>query len=294
MNKVVVTGATGLMGSNLLTLLAKKFEVHAISRSHRNPEIENVKWYNADLSSDIHISALPKKIETVVYLAQSANFREFPEKALDIFEINTVKLLEMLNYARLSGAKRFIYASSGGVYDSGKLGLSEDQVLPANGHAGFYSSSKLCSEILTDTYTPFMDVIVLRFFFVYGKRQNKSMLIPRLVNNVMSCNPIILQGKNGLLFNPIHVSDAVLSILAASALTGSHKINVAGSEVVSLRQICEMIGKKIGIEPIFEDDPEIAPKILVGDIDKMKRLLTTPRCFLDEGLSEMIDANRIF
>ena len=36
---------------------------------------------------------------------------------------------------------------------------------------GFYISSKLCSEVLADNYKQFMDVIILRLFFVYGKKQ---------------------------------------------------------------------------------------------------------------------------
>ena len=97
-----------------------------------------------------------------------------------------------------------------------------------------------------------MDVIILRLFFVYGKMQRPIMLIPRLVANVKNSTSINLKGNNGILLNPIHVSDAVTSFLAALALKGSYKINVAGPEVVSLKQICEMIGEKAGVKPIFE------------------------------------------
>lgn len=294
MPDILVTGATGLIGSSLLKPLADVFKVHAISRAKANNKITNVSWYYVDLIDDFDFKMLPTNIEAIIYLAQSEDYQDFPKKAVDIFEINTVKLLKMLDYAREVGAKKFIYASSGGVYGSGEHGFSEEKTLPANGENGFYISSKLCSEVLADNYKQFMDVVILRLFFVYGKMQKPNMLMPRLVANVKNGNPINLQGNNGISLNPVHVSDAVSSVIAALELKGFHKINVAGPEVVSLKQICEMIGDKIGVEPIFEHDLQSIPRHLIGDIDNMTRLLATPRCFLHEGLNEMINKKKEF
>ncbi len=289
MPNILVTGATGLIGSSLLKPLATTFKVHAISRSKENDQVANVTWHQVDLNDDFDIKMFPTNIEAVIYLAQSEDYRDFPNKAVEIFEINTVKLLKMLDYARELGAKKFIYASSGGVYGSGEHGFSEEITLTASGENGFYISSKLCSEVLADNYKQFMDVVILRLFFVYGKMQRPTMLIPRLVANVKSSTPINLKGNNGISLNPIHVSDAVSSVLAALKLEGSHKINVAGPEVVSLKQICEMIGEKAGVKPIFEHDLHSIPRNLIADITNMTSLLVTPRRFLNEGLVEMIN-----
>ena len=279
MPNIIVTGATGLIGSHLLSPLAKMFQVHAISRSETSKETGKIKWHHIDLKNDFDVKLLPPDIEAVIYLAQSEDFRDFPAKALDIFEINTVKLLKMLDYAREVGAKKFIYASTGGVYGAGEQSFSEQKALSATGENGFYVTSKLCSEVLTDNYQQFMDIIILRLFFVYGKMQKSSMLIPRLITNVRENNPISLQGSDGIFINPIHVSDAVSSVLAALELNGSHKINVAGPEVFSLRVICELIGEKMGVRPIFENDLQSLPRHLVADVTNMMRLLVTPVAF---------------
>lgn len=288
MSKILLTGATGLIGSALIEQLANFFEVHAISRTKAINSIKNVNWYYFDLNESINFNLLPSKIETIIYLAQSENYRDFPKKALDIFEINTVKLLKMLDYARTIGVKKFIFASSGGVYGAGQNVFFEKKNVTATGKIGFYLSSKLCSEIISENYKQFMDLVILRMFFVYGKMQKSNMLIPRLVANIKNKNPINLQGNDGILLNPTHVSDAVSSILSALELNGFHKINVAGPEVVSLKQICEIISKKIEIKPIFNYDLQNTPKHIIGDISNMKRLLKAPLCSLDEGLDEMI------
>ena len=294
MDKILITGATGLIGSSLIEPLSSLFEVYAISRSTVNEKIGNIKWHYADLSHDFDFKLLPDKLEAVIYLAQSENYRNFPEKALDIFEINTARLLKTLDYAREAGAKKFIYASSGGVYGSAQQSFSETATLPANGENGFYISSKLCSEVLAENYKELMDVIILRFFFVYGKKQKSTMLMPRLLANIKNFKPVTLQGDKGIILNPVYVSDAVSAVLAALDLKGFHKINVAGPEVVSLKQICEMIGEKIGVKPIFEYDLQSKPRDLIGDIKNMKQLLSAPRYMLDEGLSEILNEQRDF
>ena len=289
MANILVTGATGLIGSQLLDPLSKILNVHAISRSEMNSDIAKITWHHIDLKDDFDVKELPKNIETVIYLAQSEDFKDFPTKALDIFEINTVKLLKMLDYAREVGVKKFIYASTGGVYGAGQNSFSEQEALIATGENGFYITSKICSEMVADNYQKFMDIVILRLFFVYGKTQKSSMLIPRLITNVREKNPISLQGSNGILLNPIHVSDAVSSVLAALELKGSHTINVAGSRVLSLKELSELIGEKVGVKPIFEYDLQSLPRHLVADITNMNRLLVTPRRFLNEGLDEMIN-----
>ena len=289
MPNILVTGATGLVGSHLLEPLSRFCNIHAITRSKINNEILKVKWYHEDLKDDFNIKILPANIEAVIYLAQSKDYKDFPKKAIDIFEINTVKLLKMLDYARKAGAKKFIFASSGGVYGTGEHGLTETLTLPADGQNGFYISSKLCSEVLADNYKQFMDVIILRLFFVYGKKQKANMLIPRLFANIKKGVPIKLQGSNGLLLNPIHVSDVVSSVLAVLDLKGSYKINVAGPSVFTLKEICELIGNKVGVKPIFEYDMSSVPRHLVADITNMKKLLINPRVFLNQGLEEMMN-----
>jgi UDP-glucose 4-epimerase len=197
-------------------------------------------------------------------------------------------MLEMLDYAREAGAKTFIYASSGGVYGSGGHGFSEDITLTANGENGFYLSTKLCSEILAENYKKYMNIVALRFFFVYGKGQKRSMLIPRLVDSIRGGNAITLQGDVGILINPIHVSDAVASVTAALNLKGFHKINVAGPEVLSLKQISKIIGDKVGVKPIFEYDAKKSPGNLIGKTEKMRQYLIAPLCYPVDGFSDVI------
>lgn len=287
MRRIIVTGASGLIGSHLLTRLGEEFEVHAVSRTQSTHSRDNVIWHKADLSGNPY-SGLPENTEAVVYLAQSEHFRNFPEMAREVFQVNTAQVVNMLDYATRTGVKTFVYASSGGVYGSAESGISEDATIPATGNLGFYLSTKLCSEILAENYAPYMNIVLLRFFFVYGKEQKRSMLIPRLVDNIRSGNPIKLQGHEGIIINPVHVSDAAHAIQESLELKGCQRINIAGPQELSLREICEIIGSKIGIPPRYEIDEYSKPQNLIGDIENMKKYLCEPLCRFEEGILDLI------
>lgn len=288
--RCVVTGAGGLIGGALVSgLAAEGWEVHATS--HRRPDgvdERGVVWHAMDLAGAWDESALPAAVDAVVYLAQSERFREFPGLASHIFEVNTVAVLRMLEYARRAGAVRFVLASSGGVYGTGGDGFSEDRPVPARGDLGFYPASRLCAEIVAQTYAPFLQVEILRFFFVYGPGQRQSMLVPRLVESVRAGQPVTLHGRDGLRLNPTHVSDAVAAVRAALEVEGSHTVNVAGPEVLTLRQAGTVIGGVLGVEPRFEEVPGTEPAHVVGDIQLMSRLLVPPRVRFEEGVRDLV------
>ena len=233
MKKIIVTGASGLIGSHLVELLSRHNEVHALSRSPLKTVNANVIWHKVDFASEVDYSSIPQDAEAFIYLAQSDHFRDFPEKSLEIFQVNTAQVLRALDFSQKTGIKSFIFASSGGVYGFPETGVSEGVTIPASGNLGFYLSTKLCSEILAENYSPFMNVTMLRFFFVYGLGQKRSMLIPRLVDNIQNGIAISLQGDNGIKINPIHVADAVRAIQASLYLKGCHRINIAGPNILS-------------------------------------------------------------
>ena len=169
MRTILITGYNGLVGKELIEELKKdnSFGLLGIGRS----ENSDVKVINIDLNTEWNENVLPTKADVIIHLAQSEKFREFPEAAFDVFNVNTTSTLKLLDYARKAGVTKFIYASSGGIYGNSHIGFNEDDPVVSRRDIGFYLGSKFCSELLADSYVTFFDVIILRFFFVYGKTQ---------------------------------------------------------------------------------------------------------------------------
>jgi UDP-glucose 4-epimerase len=285
--KILITGANGLLGGQAVSLLAKTHEVHALVHNPPSSPVEGVKYYVIDLAGALPVDILPASLDVLIHLAQSSRFREFPEQAKDVFNVNVSSTAQLLDYAKNSGVKKFVFASSGGVYGAGDEAFKENAVIPQHGQLGYYLGSKLCGEILAENYSRFMDVTILRFFFMYGRQQRNTMLIPRLIENIRNGNPISLQGADGIRINPIHVSDGALALQSILELSGSHILNIAGSEVLSLKQIAETIGRKFNLNPTFQQI-EGSPTHLIGDIEAMKRLLHTPAVTFESGLNDWV------
>jgi len=270
-----------------MTKLIGKYELYAIVRQLPIEKNKDVYYIQCDLVEDWNTSQLPSSIDIIIHLAQSEYFREFPNKAQEVFSLNALSSLKLLDYARSAGVKSFIYASSGGIYGHGDQEFNEDVQINSRGDLGFYMGTKLCSEIIAENYSAHFNVIVLRFFFVYGQRQKRSMLLPRLVDSVLSGKTIILQSENGIRINPIHVDDAAASLFKTIDLKGSHKINIGGSENMTLREICDIIGKLINKTPNYTLEKQ-EPKNLVGDIKKMCKLLIAPKIKFEDGVKSLL------
>lgn len=280
--RILVTGAAGFVGSHLLERLADEHELHPLVR--RAPD-DSREWIVQDLTEPLNRSRLPSRIDAVIHLAQSPRYREFPDGAEDVYAVNVHSTFELLEYARAAGAQSFVLASTGGIYGYSYEALVE--TAPAN-PLNFYLTSKHVAESLVANYQTLFRTIVLRFFFVYGPGQ-AGMLVPTLIEKVRKGDQISIAGRPGQRINPIHVSDAVEVFPPALELDRSDTFNVAGDEVLSIRELVGVIEQATGeaahvrhIDPEHEGD-------LIGDNSRMKeRLGVRPRTTLLEGIGSML------
>ena len=285
MSNILITGITGLLGSHLSVELSNLgHTIYGVSR--RIYSKANYETVVVDLSSDWKISELPTKIDVIYHLAQSDKFRDFPAGAPDVFQVNINSTSKLLDYAKKAGVKSFIYASSGGVYGNGNKPFVENEPIVPLGELGYYLGSKACAEILVQSYASELQVIIFRPFFVYGKSQNRSMLIPRLFDNVATGKPVQLSSGDGIKINPIHVNDAVKVLTASLHTSESRTYNMGGPEILSIRKICNLFGSYLNKFPNFQYSSDL-PKDLVGDISLISEVLHQPKIKLSEVVPEI-------
>ena len=288
-DRVMVVGATGLVGSHLVTALEEDYIVHSVLRAEAGTEDHSARHHTIDLASGWSAATLPEKVDAVVYLAQSNRFRELPEQATHVVTVNTASAVSMMNYARQAGASKFVYASTGSVYPNSDLASSEQTPIIASSIRDFYTATKLCSEILLEAMADQIDLTILRIFFAYGRGQRSDMLLPRLVKRVRDGESVTLRGEDGFSLNPVHVSDVVRSTKASLSLSGVHRINVAGPEVYTLRELTSVIGERLGRDPVFElQEADMNPGATVGDVSMMSQLLAPPDITFSEGLEDLL------
>lgn len=284
---VMVVGAGGFIGRHLVTDLGRRGHVVALCRTPPEGGGGSTGAPVRDVAVPGFTEGLPTEVETVVHLAQSRRFREFPEGAPDVFAVNVGSVVELLDWSVRAGVRRFVLASSGGIYGHGTAGFKEDDAIGPSRPLGYYLASKHAAELFAEAYDGRLTIVILRFFFVYGPGQQPTMFLPRLVRSVAAGQPILLDGSSGLRSNPVHVEDAVRALAVATTLTESRKINVAGPDVMDLREMGGLIGSYLGRMPAFETRQDESAGDLVGDITRMATVLGSPRVALADGLRQL-------
>jgi UDP-glucose 4-epimerase len=286
--RVLVTGGTGFTGRALLRTLAKRGDtVYAVHRpgSAAPDPVEGVEPIGQDLSAPLGPS-LPDVVDAVIHLAQSRRFREFPDGAADVFEVNAAAAVRLLEWARVTRAKSFVYASSGAVYAPGSAPVEETATLaPSN----FYAVSKRCGELACEQFRGMLKAHILRFFFIYGPGQ-KGMFVPSIIDRIRRGDEVSLAGEEGIRLNPVYVDDAVRAIAGVLDSPESMTLNVAGADVVSLRELSDQAGKLLGTEPRFAVGDEAGTGLL-GSVKRLGEAGLGPRVPFAEGLERTIAAS---
>jgi len=269
MEKILITGASGLLGFELNKKLTQNFEVFQVVKTYDKNLGKNQIVHN--FLDKFDLSKFPRQVDYIFHLAQFRDFKNFPQNSNEILVVNTLSTLNLINYGMDRGIKKFIYASTGGLYKELDLPIKEKDSIKKPSELDFYCASKLSSELLISSYSKFMDVQILRPFFIFGPRQSDQMLIPRLISNINLGNTIYLSGEQGIQINPIFVKDAATILATLLGVPGSLQINIAGNEVVSISQLAANIGEIIGIKPIFSYQTK--QKDLIGDNSLLKDVI---------------------
>lgn len=287
----VVTGASGLLGGRVVELLAL-LEKGTVSLGRTAPKEAHRKVHH--ISSDFSSQSLPNGLPcdaTYIHLAQSRHYYDFPARANEIFSVNVASTLALASRALETSATTFFLASTGGVYGGSLEPLTEDSRVEPQESLSFYITTKLSAEMLVHAYSDLINVIRARYFFIYGPGQAGNMLIPRLISKVQKGEEISVDGRAGVLLNPIFVDDAAQAtyLAATTGLTGI--LNISGNEIVTIVDIADLIGELLGIQPKIRRSGQPVLQNLVGDNSRMSSSLWKPHIDLRQGLKMVIESD---
>ena len=299
MSKILVTGGAGFIGSHLVDRLIKEGHKIVVVDNLSTGKKENLnpkaKFYKADIRG-LKISRIFKKekLQIVFHYAAQVDVRKSVRDPVSDAKINILGTLNILNNCKKSKVKKFIFASTVGVYGEPKtLPVKENH--PLNPLAP-YPISKLAIEKYLNFYqTQGLDFVSLRCSNIYGPRQPTEIgeggVIAIFINK-------ILKGERPIIFGPglqtrdfLYIDDAVeTAILALKAKSGSI-YNVGTNKEITINNLLKLIAKilKKNVKPIFQ--PLRQGEIIKSRIDfsKIKKELGwQPSHTLEEGLDETI------
>jgi UDP-glucose 4-epimerase len=276
--RILVTGATGLIGQALLPLLLRSgTDVVALVRAGTPPPA-GVEVLVHDLAFPFPASALPA-VDCVVHLAHHPDVR-VPESLVALHRLNTTSTVELLDAARLRGVGRFVYASSGAVYGLGPQRYDEST---APGVTDLYALTKSSAEAYVRSYAGSLEPVVVRPFFPYGPGQ-RDRLVARLAAAVTGGKPVEVPRGGGPRINPVFVADAAEAIAAAALGRSPDLLNLAGPDIVSIAELAETIARVAGRAPQIVERDERADGDLVAATDRLRGVLGRDLVSLEDGL----------
>jgi nucleoside-diphosphate-sugar epimerase len=281
--RVLVVGAQGFVGRRLVE--------HLCAAGHSVVGVSSRDGTGLDAQTGLPAPGfqVPPGTGAVVYLAASRWKRGGPVP--NLLAVNVLSAVTVAELARRVGVGRFVYASSGSVYAPGFEAAKESSPLRRD---DWYALSKVQAEEALALCRGAMGVTNARLFGVYGPGQ-RGRLVANLVECVRYGRAIVLHPRagEGRSTSGLRVSlgylDDVVTVLARLATEGGPDVlNVAGGEVVGLREIAEAIGRRLGVAPVFETSSTPRAFDLVADIDLLRRTLAPRLTAFEVGLARTV------
>jgi nucleoside-diphosphate-sugar epimerase len=295
--RILMTGASGFLGQALVRAAPAEMAIFALGRNPPPMPPENLRQVNADLGSCgslemlVDDGRLPNPIDVVLHLGVSRRHREFPQSALDMFNVNIATVALLLDFARKTKIPKFILGSTGNVYHASQKRpyREDDDTLPSS----YFPLSKRVAEQLALTYYPqYFDLFIPRYFTPYGPGQIDR-VISSLIDRVRAGQPIQLPPTgDGFSTTPLYIDDAVRVLLAAIYEDWTGTMNVGGPDVLTLVEMGTVIGAAVGREPTFERSPNALDAYLVPDLGRLSAK-TSIGSFVrfGDGISRILESN---
>lgn len=254
---------------------------------------DNLVFYKGDIRDDDILSQIfsKHKIEYIFHEAAVASVQKSIDDPILSNEVNVRGTLKLLNFARLNGVKRMVFASSAAIYgDEPTLPKNEQSVIQPISPYGY---EKLMSEQYMDLYSQLfnLETINLRYFNIYGPRQDPSSeysgVISIFEENFSKNERPTIYGSGDQYRDFIHVKDIVKVNLCVMHQPYSDKNRLiccgagVSNSINNLFDIfCEKYDKKW--ERIYADSRE---GDIFGSISDNSKMLS----LLDEGLISFSD-----
>ncbi len=316
MDKVLVTGGAGFIGSNLCEALLKRGDEVCCLDNFATGKIENLlpllqqypEQFRLIVGDIRNPEDCRKAVEGMEYVLHEAALGSVPRSINDPVTTNEVNIsgfLNMLVAARDAGVKRFMFAASSSTYGDSKELPKREEVIgrPLSPYAVTKYVNELYADVFAKTYG--MEYIGLRYFNVFGRRQDPfgayAAVIPLFVKKLMKYESPVINGDGEYSRDFTYIDNVVQMNLLAMTTENPQAVNqvynTAFGERTTLNQLVGYLK-----EFLSDFDPKIAEvEVLHGPnragdiphslacIDKAVNLLGyAPRYSMWDGLREAV------
>ena len=218
---VLVTGGAGFIGSHVVEALLHRGDAVTVLDDFNDfydlaIKRRNVAGFANVIEADIRAPLPVRGFDAIIHLAARAGVRPSLMQPRLYTDVNVAGTQNLLEFARETGVKKFVFASSSSVYGvNQKVPFSEAD--PIFKPISPYAATKLAGEALCHVYHHLygFEVVCLRFFTVYGPRQRPDLAIHKFTDAILAGKPIEVFGDGSTRRDYTYVDDILQGVLAA-------------------------------------------------------------------------------
>lgn len=294
MQKVIVTGGAGFIGSHIVdALVAEGYEVHIVDNMSAG------KQENINKNAILHIvdirdfDKLLPLFEGVVYVFHEAAMPQVQysiENPIETNEVNVNGTLNVLEACRLHNVKRVLFASTCAIYgNQEELPFKEDnKASPMSPYAVHKYTGEFYMKLYSQIYN--LETVCLRYFNVYGVRASVNGSYPLVIAKFLDLKkqnkPLLIAGDGSNTRDYINVMDiarANIVAMKSGAVGKGEVINISFGKQYSVNEIAALIGG-----PVEHIEARIEPKVALADTSRAKDLLDwEAKIKLEDALIEL-------
>ena len=314
MKTYLVTGGAGFIGSNLVNRLLKENNRVIVVDNFNdfyNPDIKekNVKdnlnnpnyiLKRIDIrdSSEIERVFNENEIDGIFHLAAMAGVRPSIENPILYQQVNGIGTQVILEQAKKKGIKNLVMASSSSVYGNCKeVPFKEDFIVDFA--ISPYAATKKANEVMAHVYHKLFDmnIIMLRFFTVFGPRQRPDLAINKFTRLMLEGKEIPMFGDGSTSRDYTFVEDIVDGIIKSMKYEENNSdvyeiLNLGNSSPISLIDMINTIGEVLNVKPNIKQMPMQPGDVerTYADISKAKELIGyEPKTSFEDGIRIFVE-----
>ena len=302
MQRVVITGAAGFIGSHLAEALLDRGyavvgidnlltgDVANIAHLHNRP----FEFIKHDVTNYIYIAG---RVDFVLHWASPASPIDYLELPIPTLKVGALGTHKALGLAKAKGA-RFVLASTSEVYGD-PLEHPQKETYWGNvnpiGPRGVYDEAKRFAEAMTVAYHRYhgLDTKIVRIFNTYGPRMrvNDGRAVPAFISQALRNEEVTIFGDGSQTRSFTYITDLVDGIIRLMLSDVNDPVNIGNPQETTISEIASTIVRMTGSASrlVSRDLPEDDPKVRQPDITRARTLLGwEPKVQLEEGLTETI------
>ncbi len=304
MEKVLITGAAGFLGSHLCDRFIKEgYSVigmdNLITGNLKNIEhlfpLEQFEFYNHDVSNYVHV---PGELKYILHFASPASPIDYLKIPIQTLKVSSLGTHNLLGLAKAKNA-RIIVASTSEVYGDPTVHPQTEEywgnVNPV-GPRGVYDEAKRFQEAITMAYNTFhgVETRMVRIFNTYGPRMrlNDGRVLPAFVGQAIRGEDLTVFGDGSQTRSFCYVDDLVEGIYRLLLSDYDQPMNIGNPDEISILQFAEEIIKLTGTTQkiINKELPVNDPKQRQPEISKARSILNwEPKVNRADGLKITYD-----